>query len=79
MNILDKRILLAVVLPAIATAVFASVLLSSQTLKTEAVQSQTFPSVAGPLSARQMFEKGYATDLVIAKIENNRILSLMHI
>lgn len=66
------KILVAVVLPAIAVAAFSSVLLSSQVTKTEATQSQP-PPVTGPMTAKQMFQQGLATDLIDGKPAINTV------
>jgi hypothetical protein len=67
-----RQILLVVVLPAIAIATFSLVLLSSQVLKTEAVQSQ-HTQIAGAMTAKEMFQKGLATDLIDGKPASNMI------
>lgn len=70
----SKKILAGAMLPVIALAAVATVLfVISQPTSTEAAESQTIPSRGGPLSAKQMFEKGYATNLVVAKIEQGEV------
>lgn len=41
--------------------------------KTEAVGVQTIPSPDGPMTAKQMFNNGYATGLIVEKVEQNTI------